>query len=119
VTAAANTSLHYTNSFRDYIDGSIMFTELRLCPCYNMIPRAMMENFNCRPSEAGYETLSSTYLLCNAVDMDAIYSAPEYGFIDEAGLALVRVSEMLLSPPDLPTRSTVLSFYGGGGGTAP
>jgi hypothetical protein len=91
VTAPADPTLHYTGNrtVQDYINKSNMFTELRLCPCYNMIPRAIMEHMNCLPTPGATQTLSSTYLVCQAVDMDAIYSGPRY--FPTGGLPMVRV----------------------------
>ena len=48
------------------------FNELRMCPCYNMMPRELFENMNCRPTPDAV-SMSQNYLHCQAVD-----TAPHY-----------------------------------------
>ena len=52
------------------------FAEHRMCPCYNMMPRELLENLNCRP-QPGAESISQTYLHCQAVDTTALYDEIE------------------------------------------
>ena len=75
-----------------YISSGFMFNELRLCPCFNMIPRAILEHMNCLMTPGDVYTLSSTYLSCQAIDMDPIYSTDMWfpmGVMN--GLQMVRV----------------------------
>ena len=91
VTAAADPYSHYT-TLEHYVSASFIFTELRLCPCFNMIPRAIMEHMNCLATPGSELTLSSSYHSCQAIDMDLIYSDPLYfpmGMMN--GLQMVRV----------------------------
>ena len=51
------------------------FVELRLCPCYNMMPRDLFEDMNCRPNNDASSSLSQTYLHCQAVDTTTLFAA--------------------------------------------
>ena len=44
-----------------------------MCPCYNMMPRELFENMNCRPLP-GAESMSQNYLHCQAVDTTAVFA---------------------------------------------
>ena len=50
------------------------FLELRVCPCYNMMPRELFEHMNCAPTDASSVSLSQIYLHCQAVDTTATYA---------------------------------------------
>ena len=49
------------------------FAEHRMCPCYNMMPRELFENMNCRPLPSA-ESMSQNYLHCQAVDTTADFA---------------------------------------------
>lgn len=87
------------------------FLELRLCPCYNLMPRDLFENMNC--IEGAY-TLSQQYLHCQAVDNAALAA------VWPGGITSVRAP---CSPPlpVLPTSTVSLCtcYCVGGRGVEP
>lgn len=55
-----------------YLD-SHEFVERRMCPCYNRIPRELMEHLNCR-SSPGAASYSQQYAMCQSTDYTSVYT---------------------------------------------
>ena len=72
---AEGTWVHgYFGSFAEYLS-SLEFFERRLCPCYNMMPRELFENLNCKAAPGHFKSLSESYMHCQSVDFTPYFAA--------------------------------------------
>ena len=78
------------------------FAEFRMCPCYNMMPRELFENMNCRPIPTAV-SMSQNYLHCQAVDTTAVYA----GVAEERNYTFAAVRVV---PHAFPDAACALTF---------